>query len=181
MTDKWWRWKKRSEWDEFFKEFDKLEKMVDDMTNDSAKDFLAEKGEKKLPNPYVFGFSVSIGPDGRPQVHKFGSLPSPLQGTEIMKKETEPLVDVLDDKKEIIVFAELPGMTKEEIKVDVSESTLQISINTPKKSFYKTLTLPAKVRASSMQTSYKNGVLEVHLRKAGRGLISVKKHLASGV
>lgn len=180
MTDKWWRWKKRSEWDEFFKEFDKLEKMVDDLANDSAKDFFAEKEEKKFPNPYVFGFSVSLGPDGRPQVHRFGSLQSPLQGAEV-EKESEPLVDVLDCRKEIVVVVELPGVDKKDIKLDASESSLKISVDTPERSFYKNLCLPAKVHAGSMQTSYKNGVLEVHLRKADRRLISMGKHLTSGV
>jgi HSP20 family protein len=180
LTDKWWRWKKRSEWDEFFKEFDKLEKMVDDIVEDSAKDFSAEKEEKKFPNPYVFGFSVSIGPDGRPQVHKFGSLQSPLQGAQV-NKENEPLLDVLDCKKEIIVTAELPGVDNKDIKLDVSESTLKISVDTPERSFYKNLSLPAKVRADSMQTSYKNGVLEVHLKKISGRLLSMKKHIGSGV
>jgi HSP20 family protein len=180
LTDKWWRWKKRSEWDEFFKEFDKLEKMVDGMVNDSAKDFIAEKEEKKFPNPYVFGFSVSIGPDGRPQVHRFGSLQSPLQGAQV-EKENEPLLDVLDCKKEIIVTVELPSVDKKDIKLDVSESTLRISVDTPERSFYRNLCLPAKVRADSMQTTYKNGVLEVRLKKVSGRLLSMKKHLISGI
>jgi HSP20 family protein len=177
LTDKWWRWKKRSEWDEFFKEFDKLEKMVDDMANDSAKTFPTTKAENKFSNPYVFGFSVSVGPDGRPQVHRFGSLQSPLQGAEA-SKEREPLVDVLNGKKEIIVVAELPGVDEKDIKLDLYEFDLRISIDTPEKSFYKNLSLPAKVRSDSMRTSYKNGVLTVHLKKAGRRLAGIKKHLA---
>jgi HSP20 family protein len=179
LTDKWWRWKKRSEWDEFFKEFNKLEKMVDDMVNDSAKNFTADKEEKKFPNPYVFGFSVSIGPDGRPQVHRFGSLQSPLQGAQV--EDNEPLLDVLDCKKEIIVTAELSGVDKKDVKLDLSESTLRISVDTPERSFYRNLCLPVKVRADSMQTSYKNGVLEVRLKKVSGKLLSIKKHLISGV
>lgn len=96
-------------------------------------------------------------------------------------KEPEPLVDVLDEKKEIVVLADLPGMEKDDIKLDISESALQISVNTPNRSFYKNLILPAKVRVGSMQTTYRNGVLEVHLRKAGRPLVSIRKHLAAGV
>jgi HSP20 family protein len=165
--------------DEFSKEFNKLEKMVDDMVNDSTKSFV-DKGEKKFPNPYVFGFSVSIGPDGKPQVHRFNSLQSPLQGAQ-MEKENEPLLDILDCNEEIVVIAELFGVDKKDVKLDVSDSTLSISVNTLERSFCKNLCLPAKVCTDSLQTSYKNGVLEVRLKKASRKLLSVKKHLISGV
>lgn len=180
MTDKWWRWKKRSEWDEFFRGFDRLEKMVDNLANDSAKDFFAEKEEKKFSTPYVFGFSVSIGPDGKPQVHRFGSLHSSVQN-ERMDKESEPLVDIFDCRKEVIVVAELLGVDKNDVKLGASESALRISVDTPERSFYKNLCLPAKVHADSMQATYKNGVLEVHLKKACEKVISMKKHLALGV
>jgi HSP20 family protein len=163
LTDKWWRWKKRSEWDEFSKQFDKLEKIVDGTMNDSTRGF-AEREEKKLPNLYVFGLSVSIGSDGKPQVHRSGSLQSSMQGAQ-MEKEDEPLLDILDCKKEIIVIAELFGVDKKDIKLDVSESTLRISVDTPERSFHKNLCLPAKVSADSMQASYKNRVLEVRLKR----------------
>lgn len=179
LTDKWWRWKRRSKWDEFSKEFDKLEKMVDGLVNDSTND-LAAKEEKKFLNPYVLGFSVSIGPDGKPQVRRFGSLQFSLQG-EQMEKQYEPLLDILNCDKDIIVIAELFGVDRKDIKLCVSESTLRISVNTPERSFYKNLRLPAKVCADSMQTSYKNGVLEVRLKKASIKLLSIKKHLISGV
>lgn len=177
LDEKWRRWKKRSEWDEFFKEFNKLEKMVDDLTS-SATDYSSkEQGERKFPDPYVLGFSVSIGPDGKPQVHKFGSLQSPLQGSEV-REEREPLVDVLDDKKEVVIIVELSGVEKEDIRIDVTEYSLRIAVGTPERSYYKKLYLPAKVQRNSVQTCYKNGVLEVRLKKACGKLVSVKKHLA---
>jgi HSP20 family protein len=179
LADKCGRWKKRSELDKFFKEFDRLDKMVDNVVNDSTKDS-AEREERNFLNPYVLGFSVSISPDGKPQVYRFGSSRSPLQGAQA-EKENEPLLDILDCKKEIIVIAELHGVDKKDIKLDVSESTLRISVDTTGGSFYKNLCLPAKVCADSMQTSYKNGVLEVRLKRASRKLLSIKKHLISGV
>ena len=179
MNEKWWRWKKRSEWDEFFKEFDKLEKMVDNLVDGAADDSSKVQGERKFPNPYVLGFSVSIGPDGKPQVHKFGSLQSSMQGSEI-REEKEPLVDVLDDKTEVVIITELPGVEKEDIKLNVTELSLRITVDTPDRSYYKKLYLPAKVQRNSVQKSYKNGVLEIRLKKAGGKLISVKKHLSSG-
>jgi len=179
LTDKWWRWKKRSKWDEFSKEFNKLEKMVDDMMSDRTRDFI-EKEEKKFLNPKVFGFSVFVGPDGKPQVHRYDSTQPPLQETQ-MEKENEPLLDILDCNEEISVIAELLGVDKENVKLDVSESALSISVDTPERSFYRNLYLPARVCPDSAQTSYKNGVLEVRLKKIREELLSAKRHLTSDV
>jgi HSP20 family protein len=178
LTDKWWRWKKRSEWDEFSKEFDKLEKMVDDTANDSTKP-PSEKEEKESAKPRPFGFSVSHGPAGKPQVHRFGSLQPPLQGTQI-KRDDEPLLDILDCKREIIVIAELLGVNRNDVKLDLSEYSLRVSVDTPERSFYKVVRLPARVCAEFMQTSYKNGVLELRLKKASRKLL-MKNRLIPGV
>jgi HSP20 family protein len=179
LNEKWWRWKKRSEWDEFFREFDRLEKMVDELMNDAPDNMSKNQRERKFPNPYVLGFSVSIGPDGKPRVHKFGSLQSTVQGSEV-REEREPLVDVVDDKKEVVVIAELPGVEKDDIKLDVTESTLRISVDTPERSYYKKLFLPAKVQSSSMNVGYKNGVLAVRLKKTGGKLVSVRNRLSPG-
>ena|GEM_PF-2071431 len=178
MTDKWWRWKKRSEWDEFSREFDKLEKMVDDMANDSSKAF-SEKEEKELAKTHPLGFSVSRSPAGKPQVYRVGSVQRPLQGTQ-MKREDEPLFDILDCRKEVIVIAELLGANKNDVKLDLSEFCLRISMDTPERSFNKILRLPARVCADSMQTNYKNGVLELHLKKTNRKLL-MKNRLIPGV
>jgi HSP20 family protein len=179
LADKWWRWKKRSGLDEFSKEFDKLEKMVDEMMNDSTKVFV-EKHEEKFPNLYFFDPSVSIGPAGKSQVHRSSWLQSPPQDAQ-RKKENEPLLDILDYEKEVIVVAELCGVDKKDMKLDVSESALRISVDTPERSFHENICLPAKVSAHSIRASCKNGVLEVRLKKVDGRLLRMKKRLISSV
>jgi hypothetical protein len=56
VNEKWWRWKKRSEWDEFFKEFDKLGKMVDNLADRPVNDFL-ENMVKEISQPMRFRLS----------------------------------------------------------------------------------------------------------------------------
>jgi HSP20 family protein len=177
VNEKWRRWKRRSQWDEFFKEFDKLERMVDDLANRTTNNLSEKNDERKFPNPYVLGFSVSIGSDGKPQVYKFGSSKPSSKDIEI-REEREPLLDILENEKEVIIIAELPGFGKEDVKLDVTESTIKIIVNTPERSYYKKLYLPVKVQQNSLEKSYKNGVLELHLKKVDVKLISIKKRLS---
>ena len=62
--------------------------------------------ERKMPDgstvremgPIVYGYSVKIGPDGKPVVRKFGNIdafPNLLGGGMAVKGEREPLVDVI--------------------------------------------------------------------------------------
>jgi HSP20 family protein len=177
VNEKWWRWKKRSQWDEFFKEFDKLERIVDNLANSTENNLSGEYGERKFPNPYVLGFSVSIRSDGKPQVYKFGSSQPSSKDIEV-REEREPLLDILENKKDVMIIADLPGVSKEDVKLDVTESTIKIIVNTPERSYCKKLYLPAKVQQNSLEKSYKNGVLELRLKKVGVKLINLKKRLS---
>ena len=85
-----------------------------------------------------------------------------------MKEERDPLVDVIETDGEIHVVAELPGVEKEEIKLHATESTLTISVESPKRKYFKEVTLPAEVRVQEAKSKYKNGVLEVTLLKAAK-------------
>jgi len=178
LSEKWWKRKKRSHWDEFFEEFDKLEKMIDEMMNATFADSSTGQGRRSFSNPYVFGFSVSLGPDGKPRVRKFGTLQSTTQGSRF-QEEREPLVDVMEDRKEIVIIAELPGIEKEDIKLDVTESSLTISVDTPERKYHRELFLPAKILKNSVRKRYKNGVLEVRLKKTRRNSFDVNKYSLS--
>jgi HSP20 family protein len=76
----------------------------------------------------------------------------------------EPLVDVMDDKDKYRIFAELPGVEKDSIKLDVAEDSIEISTKDDKK-FYKMIPLESAVNSDSTKASYKNGVLTVELDK----------------
>jgi len=128
--------------------------------------------ERKLPDgttvrewgPFVYGYSIKIGPDGKPVVREFGNVRPSRFGPRI-KEEREPLVDVFSTNGEIKVVVELPGVEKDDIKLHGTEDRLTISVDTPQRKYYKELKLPAKVRVKEAKTSYKNGVLEVTLPK----------------
>jgi HSP20 family protein len=114
--------------------------------------------------PFVYGYSVKIGPDGKPEIREFGNVKPSRFGPRV-KEEREPLVDIIETDGEIHIVAELPGVEKNDIKLHGTEDMLTVSVDTPQRKYYKEITLPAKVKVKETKTQYKNGVLEVTLPK----------------
>jgi HSP20 family protein len=92
-----------------------------------------------------------------------------------------PVVDVFEEKDDIVVKAELPGIEKDNIEVNVSDHHLTIKGEKKKEeevkqedyyrcersygAFLRTLELPADVKADKVKAAFKDGVLEVRLPK----------------
>ena len=82
-----------------------------------------------------------------------------------INEEYEPLVDLFVDEANVVIVAELPGIDKESIEVDATENKVAISVDSPRNKFCRELSLPARVDPKSSIASYRNGVLEVRLKK----------------
>ena len=156
--------------DEMFREFERMmEEEIKELTSKIPREYIRER---KLPDgttvrewgPFVYGYSITIGPDGKPQIREFGNVKPTRFGPRI-REEREPLVDIYVTNGEVKVIAELPGVNKEDIQLHGTEDTLIISVDTPERKYYKEVKLPAKVDPKGAKTSYKNGVLEVTLPK----------------
>jgi HSP20 family protein len=164
-------------WDfgEIDRMFHEMEKMMEDQfktfTSKVPKDYIRER---QLPDgttsrelgPFVYGYSIKIGPDGKPEVREFGNVKQSRFGPQV-KEEREPLVDIIETNGEIHIVVELPGVDKKDIKLHGTEDTLTISVDIPQRRYFKEIKLPAKIRVKDAKTSYKNGVLEVNFPKAG--------------
>lgn len=161
----------------FFEDIDKMFREMEKMMEEEFKTFTSRVPkdyvrERKLPNgrtvrelgPFVYGYSVKIGPDGKPEVREFGNVKPSRFGPRV-KEEREPLVDIIESDGEVHIVAELPGVEKNDIKLHGTGDTLTISVDTPQRKYYKEVTLPAKVNVKEAKTEYKNGVLEVKLPK----------------
>lgn len=77
----------------------------------------------------------------------------------------EPIVDVFDEKDHILVVAELPGIKEEDIKTDIKGNVLNISSEKGERKYKKEVLLPSKVKAEPISSTYKNGILEIKLKK----------------
>jgi HSP20 family protein len=161
----------------FFEDMDKMFREIEKMMEEEFKTFTSRVPkdyvrERKLPDgttvrewgPFVYGYSVKIGPDGKPEIREFGNVKPSRLGPQV-KEEREPLVDVIETDGEIHIVAELPGVEKDDIKLHGTEDSLTISVDTPQRKYYKEVTLPAKVKVKEAKTQYKNGVLEITLPK----------------
>jgi HSP20 family protein len=131
--------------------------------------------EEKLPDgsvrkeygPFVYGYSVRIGPDGKPVIREFGNVKrkvSPAKPVEV-KEATEPLVDVITEEDKIKVIAEVPGVDKQDIKLNVVGKTLSIRAESERRKYSKDVELPEEVDPKTAKASYKNGILEVTLNR----------------
>jgi len=120
-------------------------------------------GTSRRYGPFVYGFSYTAEPGKEPTFREFGNV-RPSRGGIEPSVGREPLVDVMEDGDLYKIFAELPGVEKEGIKLDSTERTVRIE-TTGEKKFLKTITLDSEIDPDSAKASYKNGVLSVELEK----------------
>ena len=112
----------------------------------------------------VYGFTVRTNVGGAPKVDHFGNIRATEEGPTVVETR-EPLVDVFDEEDEILIVAELPGVSEEEIQVEIRDDILSLE-TTGQHRFAKEILLSAPVDADAMQKAYKNGILELRLAKA---------------
>lgn len=174
--------KRRRARDPFFGDIDDMFREIEKMMDEELKSFTERLPkeyvkERQLPDgstvkelgPFVYGYSMKIGPDGKPEIQEFGNIKKGLKGTPQVKEEREPLVDIVDANSEIHVVAELPGVEKTDIKLQGTEDSVTISVDTPQYKYYKDVDLPTKVKVREAKSTYKNGVLEIVLPKISSG------------
>ncbi len=118
--------------------------------------------------PAVFGFSMGIGPDGKPTLQNFGNVKQ-KEGKPEVNEVRDPMVDIVEEGNELIVVAEVPGVRKEDIVLSATETTLSIQAKSQEKErkYEKVVDLPAKINPNVAKARYTNGILEVRLQKVG--------------
>jgi HSP20 family protein len=154
--------------DDWFKEpFDEMIKRFDETLPPEFKDLVKEEstpeGTARRYGPFVYGFSYTAEPGKEPVFREFGNIRPSHKGIE-PSAGREPLVDVMDEKDSYKIFIELPGVDKENVKLDVAEDSVEISTKDERK-FYKMIYLESTVDPDSAKASYKNGVLTMELQK----------------
>ena len=164
--------------------FDELEQDFESMFKDLElpKDLIRER---KLPDggtvremgPFVYGYSFSMGPDGKPVIREFGNVKPSLKGGPSggvkprldIKEDREPLVDTIINPDTVKVVAELPGVETPDIALECDGHKLTLKVDTDKRRYYKELELPVEVDPDTSKASYKNGVLELLLTRKKTG------------
>jgi HSP20 family protein len=165
--------------EEMMKEMEKDFMQFKDIEKQVPKDMIRERttpdgGVRKEIGPIVYGYSMTIGPDGKPVIREFGNVKrsdDPLKG---ITNQREPLVDVVESDKQVRVIAEVPGATKEDIEMSVRDQALTISVNTPGRNYSKELQLPDSALVEGAKSSFNNGILEITFPKREGGSAGVR-------
>ena len=143
--------------DEFDSLFRKMSRSF--MNLDELFDEAKESGVQSY-GPFYYGYTMTVGPDGKPVVKEYGNVKPSLLPT---SETREPFVDTLVDEKEntLKLVAEMPGVEKKDVKVVVNEKTVNIDAEHGEKKYHAKVPVPHKVDKDSAKASYKNGVLEL--------------------
>lgn len=102
-----------------------------------------------------------------------------------------PAVDVYETDAEVVVKAQLPGVTKDNLEVTVQDNQLMIRAETKRQeeveeegyfrreirygTYARTLPLPAEVDEEQVTAKLADGVLEVHAKKSQKPEVTGKK------
>ena len=108
-----------------------------------------------------------------------------------VESEVVPSIDIFEEGDEVVVKAELPGMRKEDISIDLADDAITISGEKKKEeriekkgyfrhersygSFARTYGLPSEVRADEAKAEFKDGVLEIRIPKTEEAKRKVRK------
>jgi len=123
--------------------------------------------DKSWPNvqtygPYYYGYTLTIGPNGKPQLYEYGNTRPQIAK---MGDVREPFVDdVVDEQnKTLKLVAEMPGVEKQDIKVTIQDKFAHISAEHGDRKYNTKIPLRYSVDENSAKATYANGILEVTL------------------
>src|SRR5215472_8833869 len=156
---------------EMEREFEGMEKRI---PKDLVREYTTPGGGKvREVGPMVYGYSMTVGPDGKSKIREFGNVKPSRFGFSGMTApevtgEIEPLVDVTTTDSEVKVVAEMPGITKDKIKINVYDNTVEVRSEDPQRKYHRTIEIPQETNIETATSSYNNGILEITFKKKDR-------------
>ncbi len=166
------------DFDSIYDEMDKMFDVFNNMSNNAPKELVREYNTKegnkvREIGPIVYGYSMTIGPDGKPHVREFGNLKSlknnntqnigsQLEQSSQISAEREPLVDVNTTDNGIKVILEMPGIRKTDIQIKAYDSKVEVTTSKDaQRKYHKTIDLPEQADIETARSVYNNGILEI--------------------
>jgi HSP20 family protein len=160
---------------EMEREFEDVYKNIEvKAPKDLVKEYQTPEGGKvREYGPFIYGYSMTIGSDGKPKVREFGNVKSPLSTLRrgfftrpLISSEREPLADVTTTDKEVKVVVEMPGVSKENIKINVYDNSVELTTaGTEGRKYHEVIEVPPETDIETATSTYKNGILEVAFKK----------------
>ena len=145
----------------------------DKVPKDLIKEYVTEDGAKvREIGPLVYGSTTTIGADGKPIVREFGNIRPRMRADGFSRprilSERQPLSEVSTTDKEVKVAIELPGVSKEQIKINANDNQVDIKTEDPKRKYHEVIDLPAEVDIENVKSTFTNGLLEITFNKKSK-------------
>jgi HSP20 family protein len=156
------------------REMNRMFDVFNDISTNAPKELVreyetSEGGKVREVGPIVYGYSMTIGPDGKPHVKEFGNVKAGKNMGQYIgankpqiTAEREPLADITTTDKEVKVVLEIPGIKKEDIKINAYDEKVEIkTADSSERKYHKILDLPKQADLDTARSTYTNGILEV--------------------
>src|SRR3954467_2104070 len=170
------------DFDDMHREMNRMFNVFNDISKTAPKELIreyetSEGGKVREVGPIVYGYSMTIGPDGKPHVREFGNVKSSGSGSAKnlgqyvgakpqISAEREPLSDLTTTDKEVKVVLEMPGIKKEDIKINAYDEKVEIkTAEKAQRKYHKVIDLPKQADIETARSTYNNGILEVTFDK----------------
>ena len=143
----------------FDTEIDRIFKRMSNSFFDVTDSFEEVKGNSNS-GPLFYGYTLTVGPDGKPSVQEYGNVKPDRPH---ISDAREAIVDTIVDEKEKVVklIAEMPGVEKTDVKILFDKNVVNITAEHDEKKYHCTVPLQHKVDENSGKATYKNGILQL--------------------
>ena len=110
--------------------------------------------------PLFYGYTMTVGPDGKPSVQEYGNVKPDHSH---ISDAREAIVDTIVDEKEKVIklIAEMPGVEKTDVKILFDKNVVDITAEHGEKKYHCKVPLQHKVDENSGKATYKNGILQL--------------------
>jgi HSP20 family protein len=83
----------------------------------------------------------------------------------LISSEREPLADVTTSNTEVKVIVEMPGVSKDKIRINAYDNSVEIKSDDPQRNYHEVIDLPPEADIETARSTYKNGLLEITFNK----------------
>ena len=131
---------------------------------------LSQSGEIHGPDKEVkgiYGFTVKVGlGDNKPHVEPFGNIRKDREsGHTVVQEIREPVVDLFEEEDHVLVLAEMPGVSADDVQITVEDDLLTISAERGDRKYRKEVLLPASSTREKTRVACNNGIVEIKCMK----------------
>ncbi|MDV3276907.1 MAG: Hsp20 family protein [Nitrososphaerales archaeon] len=148
--------------DELDRYFEEFEKDIQEAVREGI------SGSKIFSKPFMAGFQMRLGPEGKPSVQFFGDNPQHADGYRVPL--TEQALDLKNGVLRLVL--DMPGVEKGDIEISATDGNAMLKAERDGRKYRAEIQLKAQVEPESGKAEYRNGVLEISFSlkdKANKG------------